>query len=156
MSMASRITFAGVLLAGLALPVSAQVVVATGGVLRVLDRLTGAVTDYDLEPGQKQAQGRLTLRLDECRYPADAAGQLVPHALAAGELEHYQGVLGHYHIQTNKNDPGPAFDWERVIGGARKILNQNSAPLLSPRAAGNRSPSSPGYSGGATKKSTTP
>ena len=72
MSMASRITFAGVLLAGLALPVSAQVVVATGGVLRVLDRLTGAVTDYDLEPGQKQAQGRLTLRLDECRYPADS------------------------------------------------------------------------------------
>ncbi len=72
MNMVSRITFAGVLLAGLALPVSAQVVVATGGVLRVLDRLTGAVTDYDLEPGQKQAQGRLTLRLDECRYPADS------------------------------------------------------------------------------------
>ena len=72
MSMASRIAFVGVLLAGLVLPVSAQVVVATGGVLRVLDRLTGAVTDYDLEPGQKQAQGRLTLRLDECRYPADS------------------------------------------------------------------------------------
>ena len=60
MNMVSRFTFAGVLLAGLALPVSAQVVVATGGVLRVLDRLTGAVTDYDLE------------RLDECRYPADS------------------------------------------------------------------------------------
>jgi len=120
------------------------------------------LVQYDFTPEQYEALTRLTAALCavfpklECRYPADAAGQLVPYALAAGELEHYQGVLGHYHIQANKNDPGPAFDWERVIGGARKILNQNSAPLLSPRAAGNRSPSSPGYSGGATKKSTTP
>jgi hypothetical protein len=28
--------------------------------------------DYDLAPGQKQVVGRLTLRLDECRYPADS------------------------------------------------------------------------------------
>ena len=24
-------------------------------------------------------------------------------------------MLGHYHIQLNKTDPGPAFDWDRVI-----------------------------------------
>ena len=34
----------------------------------------------------------------------------------------YAGVLGHYHVQTNKVDPGPAFQWERVIGEARKLL----------------------------------
>jgi hypothetical protein len=56
----------------MALGANSQVVVATGGVLRVLDRLTGTVTDYDLAPGQKQVVGRLTLRLDECRYPADS------------------------------------------------------------------------------------
>ena len=68
----ARIGLAGVLVAGMALAANSQVVVATGGVLRVLDRLTGTVTDYDLAPGQKQVVGRLTLRLDECRYPADS------------------------------------------------------------------------------------
>jgi hypothetical protein len=34
-------------------------------------------------------------------------------------------------------DPGPAFDWERVVGGAKKILDADSAPAFSPRAAEN-------------------
>jgi hypothetical protein len=43
--------------------------------------------------------------------------------------------MGHYHIKTNKNDPGPAMDWDRVIGGAKKILEQQeNSPLQSPRA----------------------
>jgi hypothetical protein len=71
MTAIARIGLAGVLVAVMALAAHAQVVVATGGVLRVLDRLTGTVTDYDLAPGQKQLVGRLTLRLDECRYRAD-------------------------------------------------------------------------------------
>ena len=29
----------------------------------------------------------------------------------------YRGILGHYHVQTNKVDPGPAFQWDRVIEG---------------------------------------
>ena len=46
------------------------------------------------------------------------------YAQAAGttNCKNYQGVLGHYHIQTDKMDPGPAFDWDRVIGGAQRIL----------------------------------
>jgi hypothetical protein len=58
----------------------------------------------------------------KCRYPVDADGKLIPHKLPDAELKHYQGVLGHYHIQTDKVDPGPALDWDRVIGGARRIL----------------------------------
>jgi N-acetyl-anhydromuramyl-L-alanine amidase AmpD len=27
--------------------------------------------------------------------------------------------VGHYHIQKNKTDPGPAFDWSRIVEGAR-------------------------------------
>ena len=58
-------------LALMALPVQAGVVVASGGLVRVLDRMTGQVADYDLAPGQVQAAGRLSVRLDECRYPSD-------------------------------------------------------------------------------------
>ncbi len=49
----------------------ADVVVARGGVLRMLDKLSGVVTDYTVASGQTQSEGRLTVRLDECRYPSD-------------------------------------------------------------------------------------
>ncbi|MBI1171444.1 DUF2155 domain-containing protein [bacterium] len=58
-------------LAQASLATAADVVEAKGGVVRVLDRLTDIVTDYDLAPGQVQTEGRLSVRLDECRYPSD-------------------------------------------------------------------------------------
>jgi len=67
----------------------------------------------------------------------DADGKLIPHQLPPAQLKAYSGVLGHYHIQTDKDDPGPAMDWDRVIGGARVILGfapPATGPLLSPRA----------------------
>jgi N-acetyl-anhydromuramyl-L-alanine amidase AmpD len=57
-----------------------------------------------------------------CDYPKDATGQLITSKLPDEQLNRYQGILGHYHIQTNKVDPGPAFQWERVIGEARKLV----------------------------------
>jgi hypothetical protein len=57
--------------AGLAGAATAEVVEAKGGMVRVLDRMTNKVTDYDLAPGQVQEVGRLTVRLDACRYPSD-------------------------------------------------------------------------------------
>jgi N-acetyl-anhydromuramyl-L-alanine amidase AmpD len=47
---------------------------------------------------------------------------LITEKLPNNDLEAYGVVLGHFHIQTNKTDPGPAFQWERVIGGARRYL----------------------------------
>jgi N-acetylmuramoyl-L-alanine amidase len=41
-------------------------------------------------------------------------------------------VLAHYHIQANKVDPGPAFDWDRVIGGARRELGLPPLPAGAP------------------------
>ena len=38
----------------------------------------------------------------------------------------YTGVLGHFHVQRNKQDPGPAFQWDRVIGGARKLMSKEA------------------------------
>ena len=42
---------------------------APGAKLRLLDKLTSAVTDMDLSNGQSQTVGRLTVILDSCRYP---------------------------------------------------------------------------------------
>ncbi|MCO4847999.1 MAG: DUF2155 domain-containing protein [Yoonia sp.] len=43
---------------------------ANSGVLRVLDRLSGAVTDLPLNVGETGALGLLKITLDECRFPA--------------------------------------------------------------------------------------
>jgi N-acetylmuramoyl-L-alanine amidase len=101
------------------------------------------LVQYDFTPEQYAALTKLTAALCKifpklkCRYPVDAQGNLIPQKLPDDELKNYQGVLGHYHIQTNKVDPGPAFDWERVIGGANELLAGKAAPLLTPRAADN-------------------
>ena len=52
----------------------------------------------------------------------DAAGELVHEKLSDEVLSNYSGVLGHYHVQRNKVDPGPAMQWDRVIHGARRLL----------------------------------
>jgi len=63
---------AAVLLALLAAPASAQTYAdADAGILRWLDKLTGETADIELALGQEAASGRLTIRLDACRYPAD-------------------------------------------------------------------------------------
>ena len=71
-------------------------------------------------------------------------GKLIPLKLPDDELNNYQGVLGHYHIQTNKVDPGPAFDWERVIGGANKILEAEIHPSAFPPRGGKLESRNPG------------
>ena len=60
-----------------------------------------------------------------CDYPRDGAGQLVTHKLSETEFRDYHGLLGHYHVQTDKVDPGPAFQWDYVITGARRLLGAN-------------------------------
>ena len=57
--------------AQVASPVAAQeTATAPGGVLRVLDKTTGAVADIELRSGQSANVGRLTIALGDCRYPA--------------------------------------------------------------------------------------
>ena len=60
----------------------------------------------------------------KCDYPRDKNGALITHRLEDGMLKNYQGVLGHYHIQTEKVDPGPAFQWDRVVGEAQRQLRE--------------------------------
>lgn len=97
------------------------------------ERVSGEIqgrplVQHDFTPEQYAALARLTAALCrvfpriECDYPRDAGGNLVTAKLPDAELQAYRGVLGHFHIQTDKVDPGPAFQWDRVIGQARKEL----------------------------------
>lgn len=87
------------------------------------------LAQYDFTPEQYRALIRLTATLSrvfpklKCDYPKDSQGRLIPEKLPDAELEQYEGVLGHFHVQTDKVDPGPAFQWDYVIDNARKLLN---------------------------------
>ena len=93
---------------------------------------------YDLTPEQYKALIRLTATLCRlfpkltCDYPRDASGKLIPGKLPDPALAQYHGVLGHYHVQTNKIDPGPAFQWDKVINGARRLLRLPTLPEGAP------------------------
>ena len=86
-----------------------------------------ALRQYDFTEEQYRALSRLTATLCRvfpklsCDYPRDSQGHLVREKLPDADLKAYRGLIGHYHIQTDKVDPGPAFDWERVIHEARKL-----------------------------------
>lgn len=57
-----------------------------------------------------------------CDYPKDGRGKLIREKLPDDRLLQYQGILGHFHVQSNKTDPGPAFQWDLVIDGAKRLL----------------------------------
>ena len=86
------------------------------------------LVQYDLTPQQYAALIKLTAALCKvlpritCDYPRGADGKVIPNKLPDAELAKYHGVLGHYHVQTNKIDPGPAMQWDKVIDGARALL----------------------------------
>ena len=44
---------------------------APGGVVRVLDKTSGATIDLELRNGETGAMGALNVTLDSCRYPTD-------------------------------------------------------------------------------------
>ncbi len=90
----------------------------------------GSLVQYDFTPQQYEALARLTATLCtvfpqiQCDYPRDNQGKLLLRDLPPAEYNNYHGVLGHFHVQTNKVDPGPAFQWDRVIGEARELMSK--------------------------------
>lgn len=56
----------------------------------------------------------------------DEPGTLIRHKLSAEQLEEYQGVIGHYHIQLDKQDPGPAMQWELLVTKARALMTADA------------------------------
>jgi N-acetyl-anhydromuramyl-L-alanine amidase AmpD len=89
---------------------------------------------WDYTPEQYEALTKLTATLCtvlpkiRCDYPRDDQGRVITHKLDDETLEKFQGVLGHYHVQADKQDPGPALQWDRVINGARKLMEPHPTP----------------------------
>ncbi|HEV2330240.1 MAG TPA: N-acetylmuramoyl-L-alanine amidase [Verrucomicrobiae bacterium] len=90
------------------------------------------LVQYDFTPEQYQALIKLTAALCKifpkirCQYPTNDSGELITSKLPDDVLTNYEGILGHYHVQTDKVDPGPAFQWDYVVDGARKILAEET------------------------------
>ncbi len=84
---------------------------------------------YDFTPQQYQALIKLTAALCrilpriECDYPRDARGNLITQKLSEEDLKNFHGLIAHFHIQKEKVDPGPAFQWDYVVANARRLLN---------------------------------
>ena len=86
------------------------------------------LNQYDFTPEQYDSLIKLTATICrifpklKCDYPKDERGQLIPHQLTERQWQEFSGVLGHYHVQKNKVDPGPAFNWDKVVNGASELL----------------------------------
>lgn len=100
------------------------------------DAIIGEIQDktliqYDFTEPQYEALIKLTAALATIfpqitlDYPRDSRGKLVPRKLPDDEYNKYHGILGHYHVQLNKVDPGPAFQWDRLIEGARRLKSES-------------------------------
>jgi len=86
------------------------------------------LVQYDFTPEQYESLAKLTaalhralprIRLD---YPRASDGSPLMRTMTRAEFDAHTGLIGHYHVQSNKQDPGPAFDWERVVREARAAL----------------------------------
>lgn len=81
---------------------------------------------YDFTQQQYDALIKLTAALTEIfpNMQADAPrtpeGKVFDRTLSDEQWASFSGVLGHYHVQSNKTDPGPALDWEYLIDEVRK------------------------------------
>lgn len=97
----------------------------------VVGEIHGATyAQFDFTPQQYDALVKLTATL--CRvlprirpeFPRDASGAVRRDALTPDEFESFHGILGHWHLTPQKIDPGPAFDWERLLDGVRRELRR--------------------------------
>ncbi len=84
-------------------------------------RINGTMLlQHDFTPQQYETLGALLAVLTRelpglpAKFPVDATGDIIDEVLTEEEFEQFSGILGHYHVQVNKTDPGPAFDWLRL------------------------------------------
>jgi N-acetyl-anhydromuramyl-L-alanine amidase AmpD len=85
-------------------------------------------TQYDFTNEQYKAMAHLVagvakalpkIALDAPRDPA--TGKVLEKAMDPKEAAAFHGIVGHFHLQTDKLDPGPAFDWERLLREAKAV-----------------------------------
>jgi len=83
---------------------------------------------YDFTQQQYDALIKLAAALTDIfpRMKADVPrmpdGKIFTQTLTDEQWASFSGILGHYHIQSNKTDPGPAMDWNYLLDGIQKRL----------------------------------
>jgi len=83
---------------------------------------------YDFTPEQYAALAKLVVALHRVfpkitlNYPHDAKGRMRTTVLSPEEFANFRGLIAHFHIQKNKIDPGPAFQWDRLLELTRQEL----------------------------------
>lgn len=84
---------------------------------------------FDFTPQQYHALARLTaglvrifprIRIDVPRGPD---GAVMSRVLPEEEVRRFSGILGHFHVNAGKNDPGPAMQWERLLDDVRTLVD---------------------------------
>lgn len=81
---------------------------------------------YDFTPEQYRALAKLIATVNVAlprigiEAPRDGKDAVLTRELKAAELAEFSGIVGHLHVSDSKVDPGPAFDWERVLREARE------------------------------------
>jgi len=60
--------------------------------------------------------------------PLDQAGEVIDRKIL--NYESFHGFLGHWHVSASKWDPGPGFDWKRVMVGIHG--ERNTLPVALP------------------------
>ena len=85
-----------------------------------------ALLQYDFTEAQYRSLEKLLVTLCRvlprihARVPRDANGEVLGCAFDSdAELHAFEGLVGHSHVTKRKIDPGPAFDWDRVVGALR-------------------------------------
>ena len=88
------------------------------------------LVQFDLTDKQYDALIHLTATLTELfpnlpnDYPRGADGKADIQQLSDKDWREFQGLIAHWHLDPDKIDPGPAFDWERVRLGVEKLKSE--------------------------------
>jgi|GEM_PF-213449 len=59
--------------------------------------------------------------------PRTPDGRVMDKTLSDEQWASFSGILGHYHVQENKTDPGPALDWEYLLTETKKQMENIKA-----------------------------
>eukprot|EP01080_Neovahlkampfia_damariscottae_P005959 gene5959-9958_t len=88
------------------------------------------LVQYDLTKQQYATLIKLTAALTKLfpriklDYPKEN-GKLRTTKLPDADILKYEGLMGHFHISKTKVDPGPAFQWDLLINGVKKLNEKN-------------------------------
>ncbi len=56
-------------------------------------------------------------------FPMLPNGKVVPEMLEGDKTQHLRGFVAHWHLDPSRWDPGPAFEWQRVLSALRNEVN---------------------------------